>query len=105
LFGIKASGDWKGDAIEIGTLEVENSIVKKVKAEFRKYQNFAESFQDYANFLMDNSRYQKAVSATEKPEEFVKQLQSAGYATDPNYASKIMRIFSNDVLQKVDGGE
>ncbi len=105
LFGIKSANGWEGDAIEIDTLEVENSIVKKVKAQFRKYQNFAESFEDYTRFLLNNNRYQKAVSMAENPESFVKELQSAGYATDPNYAAKIMRIFSNEMLQKFDLGK
>ena len=102
LFGIKANNQWQGDSIKIGTLEVEKQVVKKVKASFRKYQSFVESFEDYARFLTGNSRYQEAVNATNNPEQFVKALQSAGYATDPQYANKIMRIFSDDVLQKVD---
>ncbi len=32
------------------------------------------------------------MAATENPERFVKELQQAGYATDPNYARKIAQI-------------
>ncbi|RML65386.1 Peptidoglycan hydrolase FlgJ [Pseudomonas syringae pv. maculicola] len=32
------------------------------------------------------------VNSADKPEQFVKELQKAGYATDPAYASKISQI-------------
>ncbi|MFP3527688.1 hypothetical protein SB912_34860, partial [Pantoea sp. SIMBA_072] len=49
-------------------------------------------FHDLVSLLQNNSRYQDAVKAADKPEQFVQELQKAGYATDPNYASKISQI-------------
>jgi len=102
LFGIKAGSSWTGDSIKIDTLEVEQQEFKKVNASFRKYQGFNQSFDDYVNFIKQNPRYSKAVQAADNVKNYVEQLQQSGYATDPNYANKIMRIFKNDVLQNID---
>ena len=32
------------------------------------------------------------MKSADNPEQFVRELQKAGYATDPNYASKISQI-------------
>ncbi|MNR43557.1 flagellar rod assembly protein/muramidase FlgJ [compost metagenome] len=42
--------------------------------------------------MQNNARYKEAVKAADKPEQFVRELQKAGYATDPDYASKISQI-------------
>jgi len=102
LFGIKAGANWQGDSIQIDTLEVEQQQFKKVNASFRKYNNLAESFSDYVNFIADNPRYREAVQAASQADQYVEQLQSSGYATDPNYANKIMRIFNTEALQKLE---
>ena len=102
LFGIKANSNWKGDTIKIDTLEVIESRVKKVKASFRKYESFAQSFEDYVDFISTQPRYQKAVESSEEPKKFTEQLQSSGYATDPEYSNKIMRIFNEEIMQKIE---
>jgi len=42
--------------------------------------------------LQSNNRYQDVLKSADKPEQFVRELQKAGYATDPDYASKISQI-------------
>jgi peptidoglycan hydrolase FlgJ len=101
LFGIKASKSWDGDRISINTLEVENQSFKQVNANFRKYDSFSQSFDDYVNFLQQSPRYQKALDAADNANEYVEQLQASGYATDPNYAKKIMRIFNDQSFNQV----
>lgn len=101
LFGIKANNNWQGKAIHIDTLEVENQQFKKVSAAFRQYQNFEQSFEDFINFIQSNPRYHKAVEVAEDTHQFVNQLQDSGYATDPKYAQKILRIFNNQQLQQI----
>ena len=64
-------------------------MVKQV-APFRVYDSLNESINDYISFLTSNPRYQKALEQTENVEHFLQGLQSAGYATDPNYATKIL---------------
>ena len=64
----------------------------KEAAQFRTYDSFKESFQDYVSFLQSNKRYEDALDVTAKPEAFVRELQQAGYATDPHYARKVSQI-------------
>ncbi|MFT5520443.1 MAG: flagellar protein FlgJ [Enterobacterales bacterium] len=98
LFGIKASQSWQGQRTEINTLEVEDGAFKRQKAEFRTYESYADSFKDYVNFISDKPRYQKAVDVASKPENYTKELQDAGYATDPNYANKINDIYNSPTI-------
>lgn len=91
LFGIKAHG-WGGASANVTTSEYVQGVKVKEKADFRSYSSFEQSFNDYVDFLQSNGRYAKALQATANPEQFVNELQQAGYATDPNYARKISQI-------------
>ncbi|HKS33701.1 MAG TPA: flagellar assembly peptidoglycan hydrolase FlgJ [Enterobacteriaceae bacterium] len=88
LFGVKASGSWKGPVTEITTTEFENGEAKKVKAKFRVYSSYLEALSDYVGLLTRNPRY-AAVTSASTAEQGAQALQSAGYATDPNYARKL----------------
>ncbi|UZE25269.1 flagellar assembly peptidoglycan hydrolase FlgJ [Pseudomonas sp. B21-056] len=92
LFGIKASQNWKGDSARAITSEFRNGEMVKETAEFRSYASYRDSFHDLVNLLQSNSRYQDVLKSADNPEQFVRELQKAGYATDPHYASKISHI-------------
>ena len=92
LFGIKAQAGWSGDRTNITTTEFRNGVAVKERADFRSYAGYQESFTDYANFLNNNARYEQALEKASQPHEFARELQDAGYATDPDYAEKINRI-------------
>jgi flagellar protein FlgJ len=92
LFGIKAQKSWDGDSARVMTTEYKGGKAVKESASFRSYNSFEQSFHDYVSFLQDNDRYQQALDSAEKPEQFVRELQKAGYATDPQYARKISQI-------------
>ena len=92
LFGIKATGSWQGEQARAITSEFRDGQFVKETAAFRSYDSYQDSFHDLVSLLQGNSRYQDAVKAADKPEQFVRELQKAGYATDPNYASKISQI-------------
>lgn len=92
LFGIKASQNWKGDSARAITSEFRNGEMVKETAEFRSYASYRDSFHDLVNLLQSNSRYQDVLKSADNPEQFVRELQKAGYATDPNYARKISHI-------------
>lgn len=98
LFNIKADSRWSGERVSVSTLEYRNGVAAPEMAAFRAYGSYAESFRDYVNFLRSNPRYQQALQNTSNPTTFVRELQAAGYATDPNYASKIERIFNGNIL-------
>ncbi|OYU43786.1 MAG: flagellar assembly peptidoglycan hydrolase FlgJ [Burkholderiales bacterium PBB4] len=98
LFGIKAGGSWKGKVAEVTTTEYVDGVAKKQVAKFRAYDSYADAFKDYARLMSDSPRYAKAMQATSSPQAFASGLQRAGYATDPEYASKLSRAI-NTTLQ------
>ncbi|MFK3796080.1 flagellar assembly peptidoglycan hydrolase FlgJ [Pseudomonas sp. NPDC088444] len=92
LFGIKAQGGWQGPEARAITSEFRDGKMVKETADFRSYDSYADSFHDLVSFLQNNNRYQATLKSADNPEQFVKELQKAGYATDPGYASKISQI-------------
>ena len=94
LFGIKAGGSWKGPTTEITTTEVIDGKAQKVKAKFRAYSSYEESFKDYAKLMQDSPRYQGVMANAKSAEGFAQGLQRAGYATDPQYANKLSKVIN-----------
>jgi len=66
LFGIKATGNWQGKVVEATTTEYINGVKQKRIEKFRAYDNYAESFKDFANMMKSNPRYQQVVANTHK---------------------------------------
>jgi peptidoglycan hydrolase FlgJ len=94
LFGIKAGGAWKGAVAEVATTEYIDGKPHKVKAKFRAYASYAESFKDYAQLMAQSPRYQQVAAASSDASGFARSLQRAGYATDPAYADKLTRVIN-----------
>ncbi|AVJ55355.1 flagellar assembly peptidoglycan hydrolase FlgJ [Idiomarina sp. OT37-5b] len=94
LFNIKADQRWNGDKSHVATLEFDGDVAKKERAAFRSYQNVEQSLQDYVEFIKGHPRYQQALQVADKPVEYARQLQQAGYATDPQYADKIQAVMN-----------
>ena len=90
LFNIKADSRWDGEQTHKETLEFENGAMVKKREPFRVYESLSESVNDYLKLLTGSERYQGALEKSTDVEQFLHNLQSAGYATDPNYAKKIM---------------
>lgn len=99
LFGIKTHRAWGGEQVVAATHEFEHGAMVKIKDAFRAYSTPADSFNDYVDFLHDNPRYREALQQADDPRAFTRALQEAGYATDPEYADKIMRILSGNTLK------
>jgi flagellar protein FlgJ len=108
FFNIKADKSWLGDKAAKASLEFEDGVAVKKQSNFRAYNNIAESFDDFVNFLQQNPRYKSALKTTANPTEYLNELQKAGYATDPNYAQKIINVLSrsefNDAIKSVASG-
>lgn len=98
LFNIKADSRWSGDKALVGTVEFRDGVAQQERSAFRVYDSYEQSFRDYAEFLKGSSRYQQALEQAGDPYQYLSGLQQAGYATDPEYAEKISRIFDGDVL-------
>ena len=98
LFGIKAGAGWTGKVAEVTTTEYVNGEPRKMKAKFRAYDSYEDSFRDYAKLINNSPRYEKVRSQTNSPLAFATELKRAGYATDPDYAGKLSRVI-NSTLQ------
>jgi flagellar protein FlgJ len=97
VFGIKASGNWKGKVVEAVTTEYVGGVPRTKVEKFRAYDSYAEAFRDYAQLLSNNPRYQNVIASAQDAHGFAKGLQKAGYATDPNYADKLTRIIKHSL--------
>lgn len=98
LFGIKAGAGWTGKVAEVTTTEYVNGEPRKMKAKFRAYDSYEDSFRDYARLINNSPRYEKVRAKTDSPLAFATELKRAGYATDPDYANKLSRTI-NSTLQ------
>ncbi len=99
LFNIKSDAKWHKDKAVASTLEQQNGIIVKQQASFKSYDSYHESFMDYANLITKNPRYQKVLANADKPMAYVHALQEAGYATDKQYANKIMEMLKSQPFQ------
>ncbi len=91
LFGIKADRSWRGPVAQATTTEYVDGVLQRVRGKFRAYGSYQEAFADYAKFLTGNPRYARVLSAGD-PAQAAHGLQRAGYATDPQYGAKLVRI-------------
>jgi len=103
LFGIKAGRSWTGKTADAATTEFINGQPQKVTERFRAYGSYSEAFQDYAKLLTTSPRYGAAAGAQDAS-GFARGLQAGGYATDPQYASKLERIISGPTLRNALAG-
>src|SRR5690606_30742055 len=102
LFGIKATGGWRGKVAEVTTTEYIDGEPRKVTAKFRAYDSYEESFRDYARLIGNSPRYEGVMDQLHSVQGFSSGLQRAGYATDPSYAAKLSRAINTTLnLQRI----
>jgi flagellum-specific peptidoglycan hydrolase FlgJ len=102
-FGIKANSAWKGKVVSLRTNEVYDGKQVTVVDGFRAYDTIEDSFADRNRFLARNNRYTSAgVFSAPTPQEQARALQHAGYATDPDYANKLIGIMKANGLERFD---
>lgn len=100
LFNIKSSAGNAAESVEINTTEyIANTPVKMVSS-FKKYSSMEQSVSDYVSLIKGSDRYQTALAHAGSPHQYMNALQEAGYATDPNYAHKILSIYHGEELQQ-----
>ncbi len=91
LFGIKADKSWTGPTVSFATTEHLSGKNVGLVDRFRAYDNWLASMVDHAQFLLKNPRYAKCFKQTDCA-GWARELQAAGYATDPDYAKKLVDI-------------
>lgn len=100
-YGIKGNNQ---DAYK--TKEFENNEWVEIDAEFRSYDSLMASMEDYALLLSngtewDENLYQEVIEAPTY-QGAAKALQTAGYATDPDYPEKVISLIETYELYKYD---
>lgn len=98
LFNIKAGRNWDGATVTTTTTEYAGGQAGSETARFRAYGSYAEAFRDYARLLTTSPRYADVLNASDGA-SFARRLQQSGYATDPMYADKLMRIIGGSTLR------
>lgn len=91
---------WDGSSVNKATWEVYNGARVNTSANFRAYESVYHFYKDQDR-LFKNARY-KRVRDAKTPQEQAKALYQCGYATDPQYAGKIMTIIQAYGLTKYD---
>jgi peptidoglycan hydrolase FlgJ len=98
VFGIKATSGWNGATVDVMTTEYVDGAARKVVAKFRAYDSYDQAFEDYARLLTRSKRYEGVLANGQTLMGFAQGMQSAGYATDPAYATKLTRIIQKNLL-------
>lgn len=95
LFGIKGKGN------NLKTIEYINGKYETVTAAFKAYPTIAAAVHGYYDLITSAVRYSGAVNNHDAINT-VQRIAAAGYATDPNYANKVISIIRNYNLTKYD---
>ncbi len=103
LFNIKAGSNWTGATVTREVSEYRHGNLVKSTEKFRAYGSYEEAFSDYAKLISGSSRYSGAVN--QDAQGFAAGLQQGGFATDPAYASKIMRVFNSPAFRETLPGD
>jgi flagellar protein FlgJ len=104
-FGIKCFGTPGGIAIgcrTYGTHECNSRTCWATSAQFRAYWSPYWSIVDHGNFLRVNSRYRNAFRYSRNPDQFVREIHKAGYATSPTYSTNLIGIMRRYALYRYD---
>ena len=100
LFGIKAFSSWTGKRVTFSTTEWYDGKKQVVNAQFRAYDSFEESIEDH-NKLLSSSRY-RAVRESKDYRAACREILNCGYATDPVYSEKLIKIIEENKLYEFD---
>ena len=104
LFGIKGTGT---NSRVMTTKEYINGKWIVTKGRFRVYDSWSDSIKDHTRLMLNGTdtnqqNYDRVVHATNY-QEAARGLQEAGYATDPDYAQKLISVIKAYKLYNYDG--
>lgn len=100
IFGIKADKNWKGKTKKIKTHEYVNGKRVYIDAYFRDYDSIDDCLEDRFVFL-SKPRYKKVIQAKDY-KTACNEIWKAGYATDPQYPQKLIKIIEQNKLYEFD---
>lgn len=101
-FGIKCKTEWDG----LTYMHIDDDRDEKGQLRpscFRAYESKLDSWQDHSEFLRYRKYYQQLFTIDNKDYiNWAKGLKKSGYATDPNYDIKLIKIIEQYDLYKFD---
>lgn len=101
-FGIKAHRRPEGDdSVTMPTTEVANGVAARTTAPFAKYASMAECFADRDRLILTLPCYAETRANAHDPEAFSRAL-AGHWATDPDYADKLLRTWRSNHLDQID---
>ncbi|MCF8019416.1 MAG: glucosaminidase domain-containing protein [Vallitaleaceae bacterium] len=100
LFGIKGSAT--NGSVTSNTWEVYNGVTYRVDANFRAYNNAQESWNDHKSLLLNADRYAPFRDVMYQSSLGAWAIKRAGYATDPQYPIKLMKLIRQYNLKELD---
>ena len=100
LFGIKGKGP--AGSVRASTREFIDGQWVTVDANFAKYSSFEQSITEHARFFLKNKRYAAALKVKDDPDSFAREIQKAGYATGPDYATQLIKLMKTYNLYRFD---
>lgn len=98
LFGIK--GEYKEQTSVMPTDEYVDGQRITIDDSFKKYETIQQSMADHMDFLKGDSY--KAIKTSKNYKEAALALQNGGYATDPDYAEKLIQLIEEFQLYHYD---
>jgi len=98
-FGIKAHGN--GPLIQMPTTEVREGKLVRCAARFARYDSMQTCFADRDHLIRTLGCYADARASAADPEAFLRAL-AKHWATDPDYAEKVLAIYRNNHLETLD---
>lgn len=101
LFGVKADESWHGAITMMDTKEFEHGKPVMVPAKWRCYRTWGECLADRAEFFRKNHHYAACFKET-TGHGWARAVAAAGYATDPDYAEKLIAVIDGRRLTQFD---
>ena len=97
-FGIKCKSNWVGD-----TVRYDDDARQEC---FRRYSTIEDSYRDHSEFLRGSTRYERLFQLDPKDYKgWARGLKECGYATNPHYASILIKCIEDYELYLLDDGE
>lgn len=103
LFGMKGKGP--AGSVRLPTREYKNGEWITTYADFRKYHNWAESVTDHSNLFLNGVSWNRDLYRGVIGKDGISasyEVAKAGYATDPDYAQKLIKLITDHQLLKYD---
>jgi hypothetical protein len=101
-FGIKCKSYWTGDTLQLrdDDLDANGNLIESC---FRCYDSPRESYRDHSDFLRNGERYRPLFQLDRTDySAWANGLQQCGYATNPEYARKLVTLIERYHLHVFD---